>query len=223
MEPTSPLAPERAQAWPIHLWERHQLAIRARQEAKTLSHHQCPPSPPACSGRKGPNPCGAGRLPKGTQKDGGRGSGSPLTRAFAGLKPHTLSPYLPLRVLQGCYQLAPIFGDGRQVSTSCRLDSPSPGPRTCVWYFVMLSESVPFDLVRRRFGYFLDHSYPRSRGNTTTSADLTLLLYHRLPSFVPCCTPHGLNRRRRRSQARCLSQRESHKHREKCSHRGKHR
>jgi hypothetical protein len=62
---------------------------------RARGRHPClPPSPPACSGRQGPNPCGAGRLPKGTQKDGGRGSGSPLTRAFAGLKPHTLSRLL---------------------------------------------------------------------------------------------------------------------------------
>jgi hypothetical protein len=69
-----PLAPESAQAWaawPIHPWELYQLAIIAGQEAKTLSTRVCPHHHhPA---RAGTNPCGAGRLPKGTQKDGGRG------------------------------------------------------------------------------------------------------------------------------------------------------
>jgi hypothetical protein len=47
-------------------------------------------------------PRGAGRLPTGTQNGGGWGSGSPLTRAFAGSKPHT--HILPLTRLCATYK-----------------------------------------------------------------------------------------------------------------------
>ena len=87
----------------------------------------------------------AGRCPKGTQKDGGWGSGSPLTRAFAGTKPHTHSTSLPASAcLTRHGWLAPIFGDGRQVSTSRRLDSPSPWlSHTCLVLSPLCEASPP--------------------------------------------------------------------------------
>jgi hypothetical protein len=87
MEPKVPLAPETAQREPR---ESHRLAIKVGQEA------QIPPPTrvvsPLTTNPLGHAPCAPAGVvghPKGTQKDSGRGSGSPLTRAFAGSKPHT--------------------------------------------------------------------------------------------------------------------------------------
>ena len=72
-----------------------------------------------------------GRLPKRTQKDGGRGSGSPLTRAFAGSKP-LLIVSLPAT---GHPVLTLFFGDGlqvRRIDTSCPLLAQVYGILSCV-------------------------------------------------------------------------------------------
>jgi hypothetical protein len=79
-------------------------------------------APPVSRGGAGGSPGGAtppigrktGRYPTRTRKDGGRGSGSPLTRAFAGSKPLRDQP------------LCPPLGDGWQTDAPCRLTARVP-------------------------------------------------------------------------------------------------
>ena len=75
-----------------------------------------------------------GRHPKWSQKDGGRGSGSPLTRAFAGSKP----PLIASLPASGHTALTLIFGDGWQTGAPSRNGQPECPSRINARYYTLL-------------------------------------------------------------------------------------
>jgi len=75
-----------------------------------------------------------GRHPKWSRKDGGRGNGSPLTRAFAGSKPLLIAS-LPASAYT---VLTLILGDGWQTGAPSRNGQPECPSRTEAPHFALL-------------------------------------------------------------------------------------
>ena len=98
----------------------------------------------------------SGRHPKRTWKDGGRGSGRGLTRAFTGSKPLLIAS-LPA---PGHTVLALILGDGWQMDALSRIDNRSPRLARIVWSFVLRSLGIDRRGTVCSRNVFLPSSFP---------------------------------------------------------------